>query len=253
MMIGIVLLAISPIYLIIHLIAQARANRQAEEAEAEKRREKAEKEAAKRALQMAAAEKRKNEQATREIAAADKRAKAEARKAEAHARKVAQAQELAELAERRLKAEKELAELRSGRPEIISKPAAEPVEEPANADTVEAVEEPDAAPVEPVEVPGITLDQFAGMVQPKPFQGQSVAFTGRLTISGMTRAQAIEKVKQAGGKAYRKGKLYASSTILVVGTIKGDGNTDKLDNADRWRTRKITEREFLTMLGSYAA
>ena len=236
--IGIFLLAISPLYLIIHLIAQARAKRKEEEAEAEKRREKAEKEAAKRAAKMAAAE---------------KRAKAEARKAEAHARKVAQAQELAELAERRLKAEKELAELRSGRPEIISKPAAEPVEEPANADTVEAVEKPAAAPVEPVEVPGITLDKFAGMVQPKPFQGQSVAFTGRLTISGMTRAQAIEKVKQAGGKAYRKGKLYASSTILVVGTIKGDGNTDKLDNADRWRTRKITEREFLTMLGSYAA
>lgn len=235
MMIGIVLLAISPIYLIIHLIAQARANRQAEEAEAEKRREKAEKEAAKRALQMAAAEKRKHEQTAREIAAAEKRAKAEARKAEAHAWKVAQAQELAELAERRLKAEKELAELRSGRPETISKPAEVPAVEP-----VEATE----AAQEPKEAPGITLDRFADMVRPKPFQGQIVAFTGKLTISGMTRAQAIEKVRQAGGQAYKN--LYASSTLLVVGTNPG---MTKMDQADRWigSVHKITERQFLDM------
>lgn len=245
MMIGIVLLAISPIYLIIHLIAQARANRQAEEAEAEKRREKAEKEAAKRALQMAAAEKRKHEQAAREIAAADKRAKAEARKAEAHARKVAQTQELAELAERRLKAERELAELHSGRPEIISKAA-----ETLTAEPMEDVRETAEVPaLKPQEAPGITLDRFMDMVQPKAFKGQVVAFTGKLTISGMTRAQAIEKVKQAGGQAYNN--LYASSTLLVVGTNPG---MTKMDKADRWigSVHKITERQFLDMFTATA-
>lgn len=233
MMIGIVLLAISPLYLIIHLIAQARAKRREEETEAAERHTRWEKEAAKQDAQRAAAEQRQREQAARKAAAEKKQAEKEAKKAEAHARKLARAQELAELAERRLKAEKELAELRSGRPEIISKPAADPVQEPANA-----------APVEPVEVPGITLDQFAGMVQPKPFQGQIVAFTGRLTISGMTRAQAIEKVRQAGGQAYKN--LYASSTLLVVGTKPG---MTKMDKADKWigSVHKITERQFLDM------
>lgn len=243
-MIGYILLAISPIYLIIHLIAQARANRQAEEAEAEKRREKAEKEAAKRAAQMAAAEKRKNEQATREIAAADKRAKAEARKAEAHALKLARAQELAELAERQLKAEKELAELRSGRPEIISKPT-----EALTAEPVEDVRETAEVPaLKPQEAPGITLEQFSDMVRPNPFIGQTLAFTGRLSISGWTRAQAIDKVRQAGGEAYDD--VYHNRTImttlLVVGVKPG---MTKMDKADQWidTVHKITERQFLDM------
>lgn len=244
MMIGIVLLAISPLYLIIHLIAQARAKRREEETEAAERHARWEKEAAKQEAQRAAAEQRQREQAARKAAAEKKQAEKEQKRSEAHALKLARAQELAELAERRLKAEKELAELRSGRPEIISKPAAEPVEEPANADTVEAVEKPAADPIKHMEAPGITLDQFAGMVQPKPFQGQIVAFTGRLTISGMTRAQAIEKVRQAGGQAYKN--LYASSTLLVVGTKPG---MTKMDKADKWigSVHKITERQFLDM------
>lgn len=149
MMIGIVLLAISPLYLIIHLIAQARAKRKQEEAEAAERRARWEKEAAKQEAQRAAAEQRQREQAARKAAAEKKQAEKEQKRSEAHALKLARAQELAELAERRLKAERELAELRSGRHEIISKPVADPVEA--------------------VEPSGVSLDQFAASIAPHPF------------------------------------------------------------------------------------
>ena len=179
-----------------------------------------------RAEQQAAA--RKAAQEAKQEAQERKRQERSARAAEAHALKVARAAELAELAERRLQAEKELAALHQ-------QPA------PTTPENHSEQEQP-AAQV-------FTLDQFAQAAAPapQPFKGHTVAFTGRLIISGMTRAQAIEKVKQAGGQAYKDMTSY--TTLLVVGDKPG---MKKLDKADAWisQVKKITEQQFLDMLAA---
>lgn len=218
--------------------AQRRAEEAAQAAKARAAREKAlaaeaarcEKERqaqAAHAAHLEAAARKKQEQEA-------KRAERERRAAEAHALKVARAQELAALAERTLEAKKALASL--------DKPVATP-RDPLPQEAPSTV--PAAPQKEPD--PSITLDQFAHQTAPKPFQGQKVAFTGKL--SGMTRAQAIDLVEQAGGRGYSKG-MPAGTTLLVVGTLKNGGNSQKLDKADEWigQVRKITEAQFLDML-----
>ena len=255
-MFGFMIMFVFSIPAIISLIAKAAAQKNARRAEeAERRRAEAEQEEKARKRRAAEAEKQRAQEA-RAAAALRKRQEKEAKQAAAHAQKLARARELAELAERRLNAEKELQALRNA----SAAPAVEPMEAqeaPAPVEQKPAQPTPDdhlergTSPAEdPQEAPGIALDQFMNMVQPKPFKGQIVAFTGRLTISGMTRTKAIEKVIQAGGQAYRN--LYASSTLLVVGTNPG---MTKMDQADKWigSVHKITEREFISMLGPYAA
>lgn len=224
--------------------AQEQARREAEAAQAQARRiaqEKAAREQARReaeaAAKKAAAEQKRKERAAeaaaKKAAAEEKRQERAARAEEEHALKLARAAELAELAERRLQAEKELAELRKAATQTNENHFEQ--EQPAQ----EQAEKPEA--------PVLTLNQFtqAAAPAPQPFRGQTVAFTGRLTVSGMTRAQAIEKVKQAGGNAYKDMTSY--TTLLVVGENPG---MKKLDKADKWieQVRKITERQFLEML-----
>lgn len=80
----------------------------------------------------------------------------------------------------------------------------------------------------------------------RAFEGQHVAFTG--TLPGMTRKEAIAAVAERGGHAYYS--MPACTTILVVGDIRGDGSTEKLEKADEWigQVRKITAAEFMAML-----
>ena len=123
-----------------------------------------------------------------------------------------------------------------------------------------SVPETDAAPEQPaavVETPAadpapvaVSLAQFAAAHTAsdnaaKPFQNETVSFTGKL--SSMTRAQAIEKVKQAGGRAYAD--MPAGTTLLVVGINPGEKKQAKYD---KWigQCRKITETQFLEMLAS---
>lgn len=179
-------------------------------------------------------------QEAKQAAQEQKRQERSARAAEAHALKVARAAELAELAERRLQAEKELAALHETPAQ--AQPAAEqPAETPENHSEPEQ-----AQPAAQV----FTLDQFAQAAAPapQPFKGHTVAFTGRLTISGLTHAQAREKVKQAGGQAFAK-EMPSFTTLLVVGDNPG---MKKQDKADAWisQVKKITEQQFLDMLAA---
>lgn len=194
------------------------------------------------ARELAAAAKKQQEQeqrraaqekaAAKQAAAEQKRQERERRAAEAHALKVARAAELAELAERRLQAEKELAalHLQPETPENHSEQEEQPAQE-------------QAAPV-------LTVEQFtqAAAPAPQPFKGHTVAFTGRLAGSGMTHAQAAEKVKQAGGQAFAK-EMPSFTTFLVVGENPG---MKKMDKADAWisQVKKLTEEQFLEMLAA---
>ena len=76
------------------------------------------------------------------------------------------------------------------------------------------------------------------------FYGEVVAFTGKL--SSMTRNEAVKAVREHGGQAYTD--MYAATTLLVIGEKPGRG---KLGKAARWAgVRKITEEEFMRMLGT---
>ena len=206
--------------------AAAEKKRQAERARQEKQ---AQAEREKAARQAAAAQKKQE--------AERKRQEREQRQAAAHALKVSRAAELAQLAERRLQAEKELAQLRQQ--------AEQPADDPA---PIQAEGQPEESPADhSADVPAISLDQFAAAhaTQAQPFKGYRVAFTGKLTQSGMTRKQAAQKVIDAGGYAYGN-EMPAGTNLLVVGDNPGMG---KLDKADQWITqvKKITESQFLAM------
>lgn len=144
--------------------------------------------------------------------AEQRRVEREKKQAAAHAVKVARATELAELAERRLVAERERIALRNAA-KPAAKPAAMPVADNAGS---------------------------SSCIGNNMFRNEIVSFTG--TLPGMTRKEAIAAVEANGGKAFES--LYTSTTLLVVGDNPGN---DKLDKADRWRTRKITAKQFITM------
>ena len=212
--------------------ARRAAARQAAAAELAKRRAEEEK-----ARRRSAAIQRRTEQAQRSAcaAAARKVAREQAQREKEQARetkrleKLEYARQLAELNERAARAARELKELNAA-PEqpaaVVETPAADP------------------APV------AVSLAQFAAAHTAsdnaaKPFQNETVSFTGKL--SSMTRAQAIEKVKQAGGRAYAD--MPAGTTLLVVGINPGEKKQAKYD---KWigQCRKITETQFLEMLAS---
>ncbi len=166
-------------------------------------------------------------------AAAQKHQAQEIKRAERErkqAKKLEAARQLAEYKERALQAQKKLAALKRGEADVP--PAVQPKKRAADAMTPEKF-----------------AAQYAAQTVSKSFQGQMVAFTGKL--SSMTRAEAVEKVRQAGGRGYVKG-MSAGTTLLVVGALKGDGCSRKLDKADEWigQVRKITEAQFLTMLAA---
>ena len=196
-------------------------------------REKAEKD---NAARIAAAEKEKAKAArAAELARiqAEKQAAREKRRAEQDARaaeKLENARKLAEYRERALAAARELRALDENRP-------ADPA--PKRPETISAGKaSADPDPVRP-SAPAPAPDPG-----PKPFAGQVVSFTG--TLKSMRRAQAIEMVKAAGGRAYES--MPAGTTLLVIGDTKGR-NTNKMDLAGEWigQVKRITEKQFLAM------
>ena len=220
----------------------------AEQAAADKRRKQ---EQERRAAQLKA----EQEQAARRAAAArkkqeqeQKRQEREQRQADAHAVKVARAAELAELAERRLRAEKELAQLRTEttqRPQSIPEAPAQDAQAPAQAEQDETPADPsqDETPAQAEqETPGMSLDEFAAYVAPKPFAGETVAFTG--TLPTMERAEAIKATQERGGRAYDR--INTTCTLLVVGERAG---MIQLDKADNWGIKKITWQEWFARAG----
>lgn len=188
-----------------------------------------------------AAEKRKSEQAAAKAARDSERLCRQQERERKQAEKLEAARLLAEYKERALQAQRELAALEQGG--AVVPPAVQPEEKAADA--------PDDQPEAPADAmtPENFAAKYAAQTVSKSFQGQRVAFTGKL--SGMTRAEAVEKVRQAGGQGYEKG-MPVGTTLLVVGSLKGDGCSRKLDKADEWigQVRKITEARFLTMLAA---
>lgn len=239
----------------------ARQRREAAAAAAEQARQQAAAEARQRARQAQAAankEKAQQEQAARELAAQNKRREAEAKRAARRAQQEADRaarlehqRELTALRERELAAAREIQllkyEQRMKRPETISAPA-----QAADASQVAPDAEAPETPIEAAQIApqAVTLEAFAGehaaaQAAPRPFAGQVVAFTGKL--SSMTRGAAIQKVIDAGGRAYKT--MPAGTTLLVVGSNPG---MCKMDKADEWisQVRKITEAQFLAMFAA---
>ncbi|MBQ8111392.1 MAG: BRCT domain-containing protein [Clostridia bacterium] len=210
-----------------------------------------------------ARQKRQQEAEQKQQEAEAKRQQAEqrrqARRAQQEADRAAKleaAREMAELKERQLAAARELVRVQMmayERRGTIS------VDDTADAEAPQTP--PEDAQEAPTAAQAVTLEEFAAAHAepaqeaaqavtdaPKPFAGQAVAFTGRLSRSGMTRREAAEKVRQAGGRAYDKG-MPAGTTLLVVGDKPG---MCKLDKADEWigQVRKITEAQFLEMFAA---
>lgn len=197
------------------------------------RREAAERKAATKARQeRAAAERKAAQEKARQERAANVAARAEAQKAR-QLEKLETARQIAEYNERALKAARELRELETARE---ATPATATAPAPASVQTDAAPAEPEA----PAERPEIISKSDEG---PRPFRGQVVSFTGKL--SSMTRAEAIAAVKAAGGLAYKE--MPAGTTLLVVGSNPGQ---KKQDLYDKWigQVKKITEAQFMAML-----
>ena len=224
---------------------QRRAEAAAAEAAAQRRQQQEQQRAEARQKRQQAEQRRQARRAQQE---ADRAAKLEA------------AREMAELKERQLAAARELVRVQMmayERRGTISNPVL-PVDD---TDAEAPQTPPEDAQEAPTAAQAVTLEEFAAAHAepaqeaaqavtdaPKPFAGQAVAFTGRLSRSGMTRREAAEKVRQAGGRAYDKG-MPAGTTLLVVGDKPG---MCKMDKADEWigQVRKITEAQFLEMFAA---
>lgn len=227
-----------PLVNVLHAAAVARAAAR----EKEKKRIAAEQAKAEQERAAAiAAEKRKAEQAAAKAARDAEKLRRQQERERKQAEKLEAARQLAEYRERALQAQKELAALERGKTAVA--PAAQPEEKNADASN----DQPEA-PADAM-TPEDFADQYAAEIVSKSFQGEKVAFTGKL--SSMTRAEAVEKVRQAGGQGYVK-EMPVGTTLLVVGTLKGDGCSRKLDKADEWigQVRKVTEAQFLAMLAA---
>lgn len=194
-------------------------------------------------------------------AAAKKREKEEAQKA-ARAQRAAESAQRAEEAERRKAAkhaaamqraeERHAQRVRHAKELAALQPPKAAQEAPEEAQAQQPSEaQPDAQSAQ--QPAAVTPESFAAKhASPAPhkargaFAGQTVAFTGRLY--GMPRAEAIKAVQARGGRAFAG--MPVGTTLLIVGTLKGDGNSRKLDKADEWigQVRKITEKQFFQML-----
>ena len=228
---------------ILHNIAQRRAEKKMEaekirkrmfaiEDKARQRREAAERKAANIAKrERAAAAKEAEREKARQVRAANAAARAEVQKAR-QLEKLEIARQIAEYNERALQAARELRNL-DAPPDQSEAPAREP-------SAPETVQEEATADAAPAERPETISNNDEG---PRPFRGQVVSFTGKL--SSMKRADAIAAVKAAGGLAFAD--MPAGTTLLVVG--KNPGQT-KQDKFDKWigQVKKITEAQFLAML-----
>lgn len=203
----------------------------AAEDKARQRREAAERKAANKAKkEQAAAAREVEREKTRQERAANAAARAELQKAR-QLEKLETARQIAEYNERALKAARELRELEAAR-----EASQAPAPAPASVQTDATPAEPEA----PAERPETISKSEEG---PRPFRGQVVSFTGKL--SSMTRAEAIAAVKAAGGLAYKD--MPAGTTLLVVGSNPGQ---KKQDLYDKWigQVKKITEAQFMAML-----
>ena len=176
------------------------------------------------ATRAAAQEERRKAAAVREAEQQRKRAEKaaareimEAAQEEKRQKKLEAARELAELNERALKAARELKALEAGRPIPEAKPEARPAVHQQRPETIS---------------------------KPRPFAGHVVAFTGRLQC--MRRAEAIQKVTAAGGRAYSK-EFPSFTSILVVGAAPGKQKLDKYKILSG-KVKKITEEQFIDML-----
>lgn len=198
-----------------------RCEREAElAAAAERRRIEAER---KQAIQAAKALERETSKAAREAEQQRKRAE-----------RLEAARLRAEYAERELAAKREMKALE--RAQSVPGSEAEPV--PPVPVFERKAEEPPMLVSEPkADKPPVAH------VGNDAFKGQMVAFTGRLP--GMTRREAIQAVRDNGGRAYEK--MPVGTTLLVVGDKPG---MCKMDKADEWigQVRKITAAQFFAML-----
>lgn len=181
----------------------------------------------KAAREEASAKVKAEKQAEREAA---RKAREEASAARMAA-KLEAARLLAEYRERALAAARELKELETPRRD----PEPEPVPEASAPISLKAfaASAPELSAPDPDNAP-------------KPFQGHMVSFTGKL--KSMTRGEAAEMVRKAGGKAFTKA-MPAGTTLLIVGDTAGC-DTAKLEKADEWigQLKKLTEGQFLAML-----
>lgn len=226
---------------IIGCIAWGRARRQNERSKAEREKQE-ERERISRSIEKKRAQEaaRREARAQRAEDAARRAEEAERRKAEKHAAAMQRAEE------RHAQRMRHAQEYAAVRPQKAAKDGQEEEKERQ----IDAAQE-DAKNAKQADA--ITPEAFAAQhaIQTTrkasgAFAGQTVAFTGRLY--GMPRAEAIKAVQDRGGRAFTG--MPAGTTLLVVGTLKGDGNSRKLEKADEWigQVRKITEEQFLQML-----
>jgi len=80
----------------------------------------------------------------------------------------------------------------------------------------------------------------------RPFSGQTVVFTGKLSQMDLTRKQAQELAKKMGAKS-TPGTISKSTDIVVAGDSSGD---KKLDKARQLGIRIISEEEFREIASS---
>lgn len=239
---------------------QRRAEAAAAEAAAQRRQQQEQQRAEARQKRQQEAEQKQQEAEAKRQQAEQRRQARRAQQEADRAAKLEAAREMAELKERQLAAARELVRVQMmayERRGTISNPVL-PVDD---TDAEAPQTPPEDAQEAPTAAQAVTLEEFAAAHAepaqeaaqavtdaPKPFAGQAVAFTGRLSRSGMTRREAAEKVRQAGGRAYDKG-MPAGTTLLVVGDKPG---MCKMDKADEWigQVRKITEAQFLEMFAA---
>lgn len=197
----------------------AAAKRAAQETENRRRQEAEAQQAAKAAAQeLKRAEKEKRE-AARKAAAEAKHQETLRRREELHQQKMRQ-----------------LAELQA------AQAAAAPTQQP------EATKE--TAPSEAAAgAPDPANKQATNPAHDGTFAGQTVAFTG--TLPNMSRADAVQAVRERGGKAFAK-EMPAGTTMLIVGRLQGDGETNKLRRADQYigQIRKLTAEQFIALINT---
>jgi len=194
----------------------AAAKRAAQEAENRRRQEAEAQQAAKVAAQEQKRAEREKREAERKAAAEAKHLETMRRREELHQQKM-----------------RHLAELQAA--QAAAAPSQQPEAAKETAPSEAAAAAPDPACKQPAS-DGI-------------FAGQTVAFTG--TLPNISRAEAVRAVRNRGGKAFAK-EMPAATTMLVVGRLQGDGETNKLRRADQYigQIRKITAEQFIALINT---
>ena len=89
--------------------------------------------------------------------------------------------------------------------------------------------------------PGAVAAPAAAFVQAGPFAGKTCVLTG--TLSSMSRDEAGELIRQAGGTV--SGSVSKKTDFVIAGEEAGS----KLDKAKELGVKIVNEAEFRTMLG----